>query len=275
MSAIVKFIPRKFVSRCVGFLFNLRGPWAGFIKKKFIAAFQIRVQDAELPLEAYPTLGDFFIRKLKPGLRPLGTSFALVPADSVLTQVEKVQNETLIQAKNQLYSLPHFLSDPEAFKKYKDGYYMTFYLSPSDYHRVHSPVDGFIKQLHYVPGDLWPVNAWSTENISEVFNKNERVVLEIDTTLGPVAVVFVGATNVGSILVNCFPGLQTNAGRAGFQHRFKESVPVKKGDELGMFKLGSTVVVLFNSNITRKYRSLIQPNSKVYVNSDLVTENNH
>lgn len=247
MSAITRYLPKNHLSYFTGKLVHIKLP--AFLNKILIAnfakAYRIRLDEAELPIEGYPSLGEFFIRKLKPGIRPVASSWAVHPADSVITQAAVIQSGKLIQAKDKTYSLDQFTKDPQAMSKWNDGIFLTYYLCPTDYHRVHSPVDGAITKVRHIPGALWPVNAWSTENISEMFSINERVLVEIQTDCGPVGVMFVGATNVGKIILSFDPEIIGNQMKTDDVIEKSYSLPIKKGDELGAFRMGSTVVMLY------------------------------
>lgn len=247
MSAITRFLPKNHLSYLVGKLVHIKLP--SFLNKLIIAnfakAYHIRLDEAEFSYDQYPSLGEFFIRRLKPGIRPVASSWAVHPADSVITQAAVIQDGKLIQAKNKTYSLVQFTKDPNALAKWDQGIFLTYYLCPTDYHRVHSPVTGTIKRVRHIPGALWPVNAWSTENIHELFSVNERVLVEIETDRGPVGVMFVGATNVGQIILSFDPTVVGNQLLSSAVLEKEYSFPIKKGDELGAFRMGSTIVMLY------------------------------
>ncbi len=214
----------------------------------FAKAYNINLQEAEFSIENYQSLGEFFIRKLKPGVRPIGNTWALHPADAVITQAARIQSGNLIQAKNKTYSVTQFTADESALKKWDNGIFLTYYLCPTDYHRVHSPVSGTIRKVVHIPGALWPVNAWSTENIQELFSINERVFVEIETDRGLVGVMFVAATNVGQIILSFDSEIVGNQFvktkiEKAYSHK------INKGDELGAFRMGSTVVMLYAKGV--------------------------
>ncbi len=267
MSAITRFLPKNHLSYLIGQLVHIRLP--AFLNKLIIAnfakAYKINLDEAEFEIGKYPSLGEFFVRKLKPGLRPLGETWVLHPADAMITQAGKISSGQLIQAKNKTYSVETFTKDNEALKKFNNGHFLTYYLCPTDYHRVHSPVTGEIKKVIYIPGNLWPVNAWSTENIHEIFSVNERVYVEIQTDRGLVGLVFVGATNVGKIILSFDSEIVGNQllseaiKEKHYSHTF-----IKKGDEIGMFRMGSTVVMLYSESTVKSIDStLIGKNVKV------------
>lgn len=249
MSAITRFLPKNHLSYLIGLLVHIRLP--SFLNKLVIAnfakAYKIDLEEAEFDVEKYPSLGEFFVRRLKPGLRPIGECWAVHPADSVITQAGPITEGRLIQAKNKTYSIESFTQDKQAVVKYGRGFFLTYYLCPTDYHRVHSSVEGQIKKVTHIPGHLWPVNPWSTENIHEIFSVNERVVVEIETDRGLVALVFVGATNVGKIILSFdaeIVGNQLLSSAVLVKHY--SGTPIKKGQEIGMFRMGSTVVMLYS-----------------------------
>ena len=248
MSSITRFLPKNHLSYLVGRLVHIRWPkfLNCFLISRFAAAYHINLQEAEFPIEEYPSLGDFFVRRLKSGLRPVADSWAVHPADSVITQAGVMTEGLLIQAKNKTYSLQNFTRDAQALSKWGNGLFLTYYLCPTDYHRVHSPVTGKIQRVVHIPGALWPVNNWSTENIHELFSINERVLVEIQTDRGLVGVMFVGATNVGQIILSFDQEIRGNQllSSSIFEKTYT-NLSIKKGDELGMFRMGSTVVMIY------------------------------
>ena len=276
MSSITRYLPKNHLSFILGRLVHLKLPsfMTHLIIRIFSYFYDIKIEDAEKPLEDYKSLGEFFTRRLKPGLRPVGFDWALHPADSVVTQLHKIENGQLIQAKNKFYNAQEFLNDSLALEKYNDGFFVTYYLCPTDYHRVHSPVDGIITKVTHIPGMLWPVNKWSTENIEEMFSINERVSVEIKTDRGFVNVVFVGATNVGYITLNFMPEIKGNQFNV-FKPLVKDklNITVKKGEELGMFKMGSTVVMLYQKDILKDSSNVLNLNSKYQNNPVQVNSN--
>lgn len=255
MASITRFLPKNHLSYLVGLLVHI--PLPRFLNKFIIAnfakAYKIDLSEAEFPIEHYRSLGDFFVRKLKPGLRPIGLTWALHPADSVITQAAVMTEGKLIQAKNKTYSVENFTQDAKALEKWKDGIFLTYYLCPTDYHRVHSPVTGKIVRVVYIPGALWPVNSWSTDNIHELFSINERVLVEIQTDRGLVGVMFVGATNVGQIILSFDPEIRGNQllSQAIVEKKYAD-LSIQKGAELGQFRMGSTIVMLYSKDILPK-----------------------
>ena len=241
MLKILKFLPRVFISRTVGKLAALKAP--SFIVRPvinwFAKRYQINLEEAEKAIHEYESLNAFFTRKLKTGIRPLADTYFVHPADSRMTQFGLIENNTLIQAKGLQYKLSEFIGNEEKAKKYEGGVFIVYYLCPTDYHRVHSPVEGTVKEIKKLGLDLWPVNEASVSSIENLFITNERAVVSINSQLGPVEVVFVGATNVGSIEV-----------------LKNESEFVKKGEELGVFHMGSTIVMIYPKSAKIDVKSL-------------------
>lgn len=247
---ILFVIPKSFLSLIMGLIARIYIPkfLRPLVIGKFIKMYKINTAEAEKDYTEYSSLSDFFIRKLKPGIRPVADSWAVAPADSELTMQGRISQNQIIYAKGMSFTLKEFLYDNEASGKFGNGQFYTYYLCPADYHRVHSPVSGIIKRVVHVPGKLWPVNNWAVKNIQKLFAVNERVIVEIETNLGPVAVVFVAATNVGQIELAFDQSLKTNQFLQSKEPRvltYSEKKEIKKGDELGLFKMGSTIIVVY------------------------------
>ena len=256
---LLKRLPQGAFSRGFGWLADapIPRPLRPALLGAFARAVGANVDEAELPLEAYPTLNRFFTRKLKPGARswPADASVVASPVDGAVGQLGVVREGRLIQAKGRLYDVAQLLEDEAAAARYEGGAFVTLYLSPKDYHRIHAPVAGEIRQARHVPGALLPVNAAAVAHLPELFARNERLITHVDGALGRVAVVAVGAYNVGRISAafdagwNAPPGASawvTN--RRGLQsaaRTYDPPVPVRQGDEVMTFHLGSTVVLVF------------------------------
>lgn len=230
---------------------KLPQPLARMSIETFAKAYNINLDEAEKPLDQYKSIGDFFVRALKPGLRPLAESPILHPTDSKIAQIGEIIDGKCIQAKDRTYSVAELCGDYELAKKYQDGLFVTYYLCPTDYHRVHSPVDGTIQKLRHIPGHLWPVNEWSTTNIENLFAVNERVILDMRSRIGDCLMVFVGATNVGQIRVSFDSEIITNVtGDTEPREKvYQPPIEVKRGQELGAFYMGSTIVMIYPKTI--------------------------
>ena len=199
----------------------------------------------------YSSFNDFFTRALKEGARPLDTTpgAILCPADGTVSQLGAITDGRIFQAKGHSFSALELLGgDAERAAPFMGGQFATVYLSPRDYHRVHMPLGGTLREMVYVPGRLFSVNQTTAENVPELFARNERVVCLFDTERGPMAVVLVGAMIVASI-ETVWAGLVTPPKRALKSFRYDEAarapISLEKGEEMGRFKLGSTAIVLF------------------------------
>ncbi len=207
------------------------------------------MEEAEFPIEAYSSIAKIFTRRLKPHIRPVQTG-VVSPVDGTLRAHGVITDGSLPQIKDRTYSVAQFLGDSVLASRFSGGYFFSLYLSPRDYHRVHSPYDGRVVFRRHIPGKLWPVNDWAMSRLEGLFTINERVVMGMETKLGLMAVVMIGATNVGKISLTFDPLITNRVCAAAQQERlavFQPGVSVRAGDELGMFHLGSSVVVLFEA----------------------------
>lgn len=243
-------LPQHLLSRLAGGLANCTWSW---VKTPFINWFVKRYQvDMSQAVEPNPTayrcFNDFFTRALLPDARPLdeGEASILCPADGAISQLGKIEHGRIFQAKGQSFSVLELLGgNPAHAEQFQGGEFATVYLSPSDYHRVHMPLGGTLRDMIYVPGKLFSVNQTTAENVPELFARNERVVCLFDTDAGPMAVVLVGAMIVASV-ETVWAGLvappQRQLRSESYGHRAPE---LERGAEMGRFKLGSTAIVLF------------------------------
>jgi len=226
--------------------------------RAFARAVGANLDEVELELASYPSLGDFFARRLRPGARTLDPSpnAILSPCDGVVAALGIAEAGDMVQAKGRNYQLADLVADAELAGRLTGGAYTTIYLSPRDYHRVHTPVDAEVLGYDYLPGALWPVNPRVAARRNALLARNERVVFRLNAgALGHVALVMVGASGVGSIrLAEALSGpgspgtiVESGAWRAAHEPRRVElsGVRIKRGDELGAFRLGSTVVLMF------------------------------
>lgn len=251
MNTFMPQLPKKVLSHYFGRMAygELPAPVSQLSVKAFASMFSINTEEAEKPLSEYRTIGDFFSRRLKKGARPI-LSDRVHCCDGKITQSGKICDRVLIQAKGIKYTMDEFLPQTPWVDKMEDGVFTTYYLSPKDYHRVHSPVDGRIVWLKYFPGELWPVNYWSLKNVPGVLAVNERVAMGIETDKGRFILTMVGATNVGSMSFSFDKTVITN--QKPFQNRrllieYPKPISISVGEELGIFNLGSTVVLLGES----------------------------
>jgi phosphatidylserine decarboxylase len=237
------------LSRLAGRLADLEPPRALLAPaiRAYARVFGVDLAEAALPPEAYPSFDAFFTRRLREGARPIDSSAGCLvsPSDSRLSAIGPVgAGARLEQLKGETYTLEALLGSREEAAGFAGGHAATLYLSPAMYHRVHSPADGEVVGWRYVPGRLFPVNALGVRSVPGLFTRNERLVLRLETpAFGTLAVVLVGAANVGRISL-AFSDLVTNRGRAPGDFRPASPIPVRRGDELGAFHLGSSVVLL-------------------------------
>jgi phosphatidylserine decarboxylase len=242
----LRYVPKNRLSRAVGRLVHARlpRPIARLLVHRFARTYQIDVDAAGKPLHEYPSIGHFFIRDLREGLRPIESDF-VSPVDGVLRNFGNVEHGRIEQVKGKTYTVASFLGDEEYARRFQDGAFFNLYLSPQDYHHVHSPVSGNIVRSVHIPGKLWPVNDWSLHNVDQLFSVNERVVTYVECALGLVAVVMIGATNVGKISVVYDSFISNSAGTTRTAARdYAPSTPIAAGDRLGTFHMGSSVVIL-------------------------------
>jgi phosphatidylserine decarboxylase len=248
---LVRWAPKGTYSRLIGYLADRKLPRP--LRKPIYTAFAQRVgarlDEVERPLADYPTLGAFFTRKLKPGARAIQKDAGAIvsPCDGVVAECGTVHAGQLLQAKGLHYPLFGLLCDRAGATRFEGGTYVTIYLAPKDYHRVHFAVEGQVTGFQHIPGALFPVNAASARHVGALYTRNERLITYQDSPFGEVATVMVGATAVGRISVT-YDAVQTHAagkGRPGPRVRFSTARQVARGDELGTFHLGSTVIMLF------------------------------
>lgn len=243
-------LPHHLISRLVGKLAETRIVWLkNALIKAFIRHFKVDMSQALEPdPTAYACFNDFFTRALKDDARPLGDGL-LSPADGVLSQHGITRHGTLIQAKGQAYSVTSLLGgDMERAAPFRQGSFATVYLSPRDYHRVHMPVTGTLREMVYVPGRIFSVNQATADHVPALFARNERLVCIFDTERGPLAMVLVGAMIVAAI-ETVWAGQVTPLSGDVQTIRFDAPITLEKGAEMGRFKLGSTVVMCFADDV--------------------------
>jgi len=263
----VGYIFRRFLSAAVGYFTQLHLP--SFILapiiRRYVKHYKINMDEFALQPQEAATFGQYFARPLKNGLCPAADSshFVLSPADGVLTVGGKITNGRLQQIKGSDYSLNDFVGDPATGAQFENGDYFVVYLSPRDYHRVHFPADGAVGSWHYIPGDKITVRPGYLKDHPGVFVRNERLVVFLETPRGPLAVVMVGATCVGRMDISFDPMLEDVQLSCENRHVYDKPLSVAAGGELGMFQMGSTVVVLAAPGMLQVDNALIGQNVKV------------
>lgn len=251
-------LPQGALSRATGRLADIRlpVPLRKPILGTFASATGIDRTEAAQPIEAYGSINEFFVRALREGVRswPDDPGAIASPVDGIVGQVGRISDGRLLQAKGKLYSAARLLDEPVSATAFDGGEFMTLYLSPRHYHRIHSPASGLITRARHVPGALLPVNQPAVVRFEELFPRNERVVVRIESDAGQLAVVAVGAYNVGRISVafdaewSARGGANAVTNRRGAQAETRVYDPphrIRRGDQIMAFHLGSTVVLLF------------------------------
>jgi len=248
---LLRVYPKRLASAAAGWAavrtipMPLRAPLLG----RFARAYRLDLDEAEQPLEAYPSLQALFTRRLKPGLRPQSApvpGFVNSPVDGALIACGRVEAGQAIQAKGLPYRIDELLKhDPDA-RRFEGGHYLTLYLSPRDYHRIHVPCTGRVRAVGRVEGELWPVNADATALVPRLYERNRRATWTAEG-IGPdqgleLAAVLVGATHVGGVVVDprWLGGRQLPRDGA----LAVDGLPCRPGEDLGTFQFGSTVILL-------------------------------
>ncbi|OOR89764.1 phosphatidylserine decarboxylase [Moraxella caviae] len=243
-TTLQNLVPQQALSELAGQLAKSENP---YIKKAFIhtfaKAYNIRLDEyARANLDDYTSFNDFFTRELKDGQRTIDAApnAIVCPADGTISQIGQIHSEQILQAKGREYDVGQLLADFELGKEFTDGTFATIYLAPTNYHRVHMPFDGTLVATHYVPGTLFSVNNTTATHVPDLFARNERLVCVFDTAFGKACVVLVGAMIVAGISCVATGDIKRTP---YIQHRTHD-LPLKKGDELGRFYLGSTTIIV-------------------------------
>ncbi len=243
--------PHHLVSRFTFWLTRLQTPLKNPAIKIFIRAFDVDMSESEhAHAENYASFNQFFTRKLIAGSRPIDANKNSIacPADGRISQISHYENDQAIQAKGQYFSITQLLGGANNYGTLcQSGNFATVYLSPKNYHRVHMPFDGELVEMIYVPGRLFSVAPYATEVIKGLFSRNERVVSIFKTRLGYMAVVMVGAVNVAAIEM-AWAGLVTPPHGKNIVRKTYSNIHLNKGDELGVFNMGSTAIIAFETN---------------------------
>ena len=268
-AALQYILPKRVLSRVIYAVARSEVRWIrNTFLRIFLSVYRLNMAEAVQPDPfAYRSFNDFFTRALRPGVRPIAAEPAAVvsPVDGTVSQCGAIEGDLLLQAKGQNYSLQELLAgDAEAVATYRGGSFACIYLAPYNYHRIHMPYAGTARDNVYVPGELFSVNAATARAVPRVFARNERLICDFATPLGRMAVILVGALFVGSIeTVHCGEVNPPPRGKkaptriaTGLGRQFA------KGEELGRFNMGSTVILLFEHNRIA-WESTLAPESTV------------
>lgn len=246
-------VPQHLLSRVIHRLTRMRGEiLTQAAIRAFVRRFNVDMHEAlQEDLRTYPTFNAFFTRALKAEARPvdLAEEAVISPIDGTVNQAGEIRDGRIFQAKGHDYSAAELLGDAELARLFMNGEFATLYLAPRDYHRIHMPCDGTLLEMLHVPGRLFSVNGLTAQNVPRLFARNERIVCLFDTPLGKVALVAVGAIFVGSIETVWAGEITPPAGKKIRRWRYGPGeaageIRLRKGDELGRFNMGSTVVML-------------------------------
>jgi phosphatidylserine decarboxylase len=267
-AGFIALLPTHAISRIVFRLSRCRVP---FVKNNLIRIY-LRLFDIDLSQAresdpfAYSSWNAFFTRALRDDARPVDPdSNAIVsPVDGTISQIGYLDDRQIVQAKGHYYSVEALLGDQALGDEYKNGAFVTIYLSPRDYHRIHMPCSGKLQRMLHIPGRLYSVAPHTVNTIEGMFAKNERVVTLFDTDCGSLSLTLVGAINVGAI-ETIWAGLVTPpAGRevSDISYDIKEQLHIEKGHEMGRFNLGSTVILVFQENQV-KWLDTLKPGDRL------------
>jgi phosphatidylserine decarboxylase len=247
-------LPQHALSRLVLKATRVRARWfKNALLRGFLTLYAVNMNEAAEPDPyRYGSFNEFFIRPLRPGVRPIAAAPSAIasPVDGTVSECGHIEGEQLLQAKGHHYSLSELLAGADWARTFDDGLFATLYLAPYNYHRIHMPVRGALQETRFVPGRLFSVNAVTALHVPRLFARNERVVTLFEGEAGRFAVVLVGALNVGSIRTVWAGDITPSSARAPstLPHT---AIALNKGEELGRFNMGSTVILLFERGRAR------------------------
>jgi phosphatidylserine decarboxylase len=273
--ALQRLLPKHMLSRLIAKTAESKTPWLkNVLISRAISAFNINMDEAlSDDLNDYENFNAFFTRALKDGVRPITSEPKSIacPADGAISQAGPISKNKILQAKGIDYSTGRLLGNTAEAKLYEDGSFATIYLSPRDYHRVHIPLAGKLISTRYIPGELFSVNDQTAQVLPDLFARNERLVCEFESDeVGTFAVIFVGAMLVAGI-ETVWGGFEAPGPGAVRETDFSDqSLNFAKGDEIGRFKFGSTVIMLFQDQKNR-WTDKIEPHATVYMGEQIGT----
>ena len=252
MTFLQFLLPQHLLSRLMFRFARIQTPWIkNSFTSWFVSKYKVNLNEALLEdIDKYKHFNDFFTRALKDGSRPISDSQLVSPVDGVVSQYGSIKDSLIVQAKGKKYSVKSLLAENSKNDLYTS--FVTIYLSPKDYHRIHMPLDGSLKSMKYIPGNLFSVNQRTVDDIDQVFARNERLVCYFDSEYGEIALVMVGAIFVGSMETS-WEGQITppyNKSVKTFEYDSRQ-IKLSKGEELGRFNMGSTVILLLPHNVSK------------------------
>lgn len=247
--AALRIFPKEFISRVLGKIADkklpkiLLVPWIS----AYCMLFRVNMSESKKDVYEFNNFNEFFTRELAPGARKIDASKKSIisPVDGKVMEFGAIEKSTLIHAKGKTYSLESFLEDAEYARKFENGSFITIYLAPKNYHRIHAPLSGKIARYQYIPGSLFCVNKISSETIENLFSKNERLITYLESQNGLIAIVKIGACVVGKIRATYENAAFDTTCNMKLKKTYSKKISIEKGAELGMFEIGSTVVLLF------------------------------
>jgi phosphatidylserine decarboxylase len=252
-------LPQHALSRLVLRATRARASWfKNALIRGFLRLYPIDMAEAaQSDPCSYGSFNEFFTRALKPGARSIAPGLREIacPADGTISEAGRIDGDRLLQAKGRHYTLAELLASESTARQFADGAFATIYLAPFNYHRVHMPLRGRLREAVYVPGRLFSVNAATASLVPRLFARNERVLTFFDSAFGEFALIMVGALNVGSI-ATVWAGDVTPAARRVVTTLPPQDVSLDKGEEFGRFNMGSTVILLFQENRVRWHEDL-------------------
>jgi len=273
--ALQRLLPKHMLSRLIAKTAESKTPWLkNVLISRAISAFNINMDEAlSDDLNDYENFNAFFTRALKDGVRPITSEPKSIacPADGAISQAGPISKNKILQAKGIDYSTGRLLGNTAEAKLYDDGSFATIYLSPRDYHRVHIPLAGKLISTRYIPGELFSVNDQTAQVLPDLFARNERLVCEFESDeVGTFAVIFVGAMLVAGI-ETVWGGFEAPGPGAVRETDFSDqSLNFAKGDEIGRFKFGSTVIMLFQDQ-KNHWTDKIEPHATVNMGEQIGT----
>ncbi len=269
-------LPHHLISRIIFFLTRLQGHYIYLFIDLFVKVFKIDLSEAKISnSKDFASFNDFFTRELKDNARQIDYSENVIisPVDAHVSQIGKIDDNRIFQAKGHHYTLQQLLANNLCLcEQFRNGKFATLYLSPSDYHRIHMPYEGKLKKMTYVPGRLFSVAAHTVRVVPALFARNERLICHFSSSVGDFVMILVGAINVAAI-ETVWAGLVTPPTSKDIKEwdYEKQDIVLKKGEEMGRFNMGSTVILLYQDQIS--WDASLQENARVLLGEAIAVKN--